>query len=213
MSIRKMIALHPKVEGHVNQPLGDAAHHLMYCARMCLSCADADLAEEVDMTQCIRACLDCADVCEATGSWRSAAPAPTTRCCAKCSKSAPGFATPARPSANAMTSSIAASVRRCAANAPRTAAMQRPASARGSRLSPIFPCLDDLLYDHVALQPRQMIDEQHAIEVVDLVLQADRHQPVERAFLRRAMLVLPAGRTTSAARLGILLGDRQAALV
>ena len=67
MSIRKMIALHPSVEGHVNQPLGDAAHHLMYCARMCLSCADADLAEEMDMTQCIRACLDCADVCEATG--------------------------------------------------------------------------------------------------------------------------------------------------
>ena len=66
MSIRKMIALHPDVHGHVNQPLGDAAHHLMYCARMCLSCADACAAEKMDMTQCIRLCLDCADTCDAT---------------------------------------------------------------------------------------------------------------------------------------------------
>src|SRR5438309_1153635 len=41
MSIRKMISLHPDVHGHVNQPLGDAVHHAMYCAKMCLSCADA----------------------------------------------------------------------------------------------------------------------------------------------------------------------------
>ena len=67
MSIRKMIALHPDVHGHTNQPLGDAAHHLMYCARMCASCADACSAEQGDMTQCIRACLDCSDVCEAAG--------------------------------------------------------------------------------------------------------------------------------------------------
>jgi len=45
MSIRKMIALHPDAAGHVNQPLADAAHHLMYCARMCLSCADSCAAE------------------------------------------------------------------------------------------------------------------------------------------------------------------------
>jgi Domain of Unknown Function (DUF326) len=67
MSIRKMIALHPDVAGHVNQPLGDAAHHLMYCSRMCLSCADACAAEKMDMRQCIRTCLDCSDICEATG--------------------------------------------------------------------------------------------------------------------------------------------------
>ena len=65
MSIRKMIALHPQAQGHVNQPLGDAVHHAMYCAKMCLSCADACGAEPMDMTQCIRSCLDCADVCEA----------------------------------------------------------------------------------------------------------------------------------------------------
>jgi hypothetical protein len=67
MSIRKMIGLHPDVEGHVNQPLADAAHHLMYCARMCVSCADACTAEPEDRHQCVRSCLDCADVCEAAG--------------------------------------------------------------------------------------------------------------------------------------------------
>jgi len=66
MSIRKMISLHPSTQGHVNQPLGDAVHHAMYCAKMCLSCADACAAETMDMAQCIRACSDCADVCEAT---------------------------------------------------------------------------------------------------------------------------------------------------
>jgi hypothetical protein len=65
MSIRKMIALHPDVHGHVNQPLGDAVHHAMYCAKMCLSCADACAAEDMDMRQCIRRCLDCADICNA----------------------------------------------------------------------------------------------------------------------------------------------------
>jgi hypothetical protein len=66
MSIRKMIALHPNVQGRVNQPLGDAVHHAMYCAKMCLSCADACAAEKMDLKQCIRVCSDCADVCEAT---------------------------------------------------------------------------------------------------------------------------------------------------
>jgi hypothetical protein len=66
MSIRKMIALHPNVAAHVNQSLGDAVHHLMYCAKMCRSCADACVAEAVDMDQCIRLCLDCADICDAT---------------------------------------------------------------------------------------------------------------------------------------------------
>jgi hypothetical protein len=68
MSIRKMIALHPDVRGHVNQPLGDAVHHAMYCAKMSLSCADACSAEEMDMVQCIRACLDCAAVCDTTAT-------------------------------------------------------------------------------------------------------------------------------------------------
>jgi hypothetical protein len=66
MSIRKMIALHPASQGHVNQPLGDAVHHAMYAAKMCLSCADACMSEAMDMSQCVRVCMDCADVCDAT---------------------------------------------------------------------------------------------------------------------------------------------------
>lgn len=67
MSIRKMISLHPAEQAHHNQPLADAVHHLMYCAKMCLGCADSCLAERGhDMTQCIRLCLDCSDICEAT---------------------------------------------------------------------------------------------------------------------------------------------------
>ena len=58
MSIRKMISLHPASKKTVNQALGDAVHHLMYCSKMCLSCADACMAEQMDMTQCIRLCLD-----------------------------------------------------------------------------------------------------------------------------------------------------------
>ena len=64
MSIRKMISLHPKASG--NPALGDAVHHLMYCAKMCASCADACMAEKMDMAQSIRLCLDCSDICEAT---------------------------------------------------------------------------------------------------------------------------------------------------
>ena len=65
MSIRKMISLHPGAKP--NTVLGDAAHHLMYSAKMTASCADACMAEEMDMTQCVRMCLDASDVCEATG--------------------------------------------------------------------------------------------------------------------------------------------------
>ena len=68
MSIRKMIALHPDVHGRVNQPLTDAVHHAMYCAKMCLSCADACSAEVVDMVQCVRLCVDCADICDAAAN-------------------------------------------------------------------------------------------------------------------------------------------------
>ena len=71
MSIRKMISLHPKANG--NQALGDAVHHLMYCAKMCASCADASMAATMDMVQCIRLCLDCSDICDANPTDRSRA--------------------------------------------------------------------------------------------------------------------------------------------
>ena len=64
MSIRKMIALHPN-GGDGDGPLATVAHHAMFCAAMCTSCADACSAEDGDMRQCIRLCLDCSDVCAA----------------------------------------------------------------------------------------------------------------------------------------------------
>jgi len=66
MSLEKMISLHPDVHGDVNEALALAARHTMLCALMCTSCADACLAEEMDMRQCIRTCTDCADICAAT---------------------------------------------------------------------------------------------------------------------------------------------------
>ncbi len=66
MSIHEMISRHPDVAGNPNEALAAAARHAMFCALMCTSCADACVAEEMDMAQCIRSCLDCADVCTAT---------------------------------------------------------------------------------------------------------------------------------------------------
>jgi len=66
MSLEKMISLHPKVAGQSTEALALAARHAMLCSLFCTSCADACLAEEMDMTQCIRMCLDCADICGAT---------------------------------------------------------------------------------------------------------------------------------------------------
>lgn len=66
MSIHEMIARHPDVAGNLNEPLATAARHAMFCALMCTSCADACVAEEMDMRQCVRTCLDCADICAAT---------------------------------------------------------------------------------------------------------------------------------------------------
>ena len=67
MSIEKMIAEHPHVAPSTNnESLGLAVKHAMYCAAICNSCADACVAETMDMSQCIRLCSDCADVCEAT---------------------------------------------------------------------------------------------------------------------------------------------------
>lgn len=66
MSIEKMISEHPQVGSSYNPTLGLAVKHAMYCSAICNSCADACLAEAMDMDQCIRTCLDCSDVCLAT---------------------------------------------------------------------------------------------------------------------------------------------------
>jgi hypothetical protein len=65
MSLDKMIAAHPQVE-NVTAEIVLAARHAMLCSLFCTSCADACVAEDMDMQQCIRNCLDCADVCAAT---------------------------------------------------------------------------------------------------------------------------------------------------
>ncbi|WP_333573546.1 four-helix bundle copper-binding protein [Sphingomonas sp.] len=66
MSLEKMIALHPDVGADPNEALAKAARHAMLCALMCTSCADACIAEAMNMRQCVRTCLDCADICAAT---------------------------------------------------------------------------------------------------------------------------------------------------
>lgn len=65
MSLPKMIAAHPQVDD-VTEELVLAARHAMLCSLFCTSCADACVAEDMDMQQCIRNCLDCADICAAT---------------------------------------------------------------------------------------------------------------------------------------------------
>lgn len=65
MSLSSMISFHPDVRGDVNEQLVTAARHAMLCSLFCTSCADACLAEPMDMCACIRACSDCADVCAA----------------------------------------------------------------------------------------------------------------------------------------------------
>ena len=65
MSLPKMIAAHPQVDDETEE-LVLAARHAMLCSLFCTSCADADGAEDMDMTQCVRTCMDCADICAAT---------------------------------------------------------------------------------------------------------------------------------------------------
>jgi hypothetical protein len=65
MSLQEMISRHPQVDDKTEE-LVLAARHAMLCSLFCTSCADACVAEEMDMAQCIRTCLDCADVCAAT---------------------------------------------------------------------------------------------------------------------------------------------------
>ena len=65
MSLQQMIENHPQVDDQTEE-LVLAARHAMLCSLFCTSCADACIAEDMDMAQCIRNCLDCADICAAT---------------------------------------------------------------------------------------------------------------------------------------------------
>lgn len=66
MSIEAMISEHPQVGSDYNESPGLAVRRAMLCSAICNSCADACMAEPMDMSQCVRMCLDCSDVCAAT---------------------------------------------------------------------------------------------------------------------------------------------------
>lgn len=66
MSLDLMIQSHPDVGDDFNADIAQAARHASLCDLFCTSCADACIAEEMDMRQCIRTCLDCADICGVT---------------------------------------------------------------------------------------------------------------------------------------------------
>ena len=66
MSIEQMLSEHPHVKPESdNASLRQAVRELMIGAAVCNSCADACVAEPMDMRQCVRLCMDCADVCTA----------------------------------------------------------------------------------------------------------------------------------------------------
>lgn len=87
MSIELMISEHPLVGAGYNATLGHAVRSAIDCAAICASCADACLAEEMDMSQCIRTCLDCADICaEECAKHRTAHCARCAQICKECSQ-------------------------------------------------------------------------------------------------------------------------------
>jgi hypothetical protein len=70
MQVREMLRTHPDVKGGINDALVRCIEECYDRAQMCVSCADACLAEDMvqELTQCIRLNLDCADVCTTTGA-------------------------------------------------------------------------------------------------------------------------------------------------
>jgi hypothetical protein len=68
MTIRDMLAAHPRPSPLDRDLLLRCIEDCIDCAATCTSCADADLAEPdvQEMVRCVRLCLDCADTCEAT---------------------------------------------------------------------------------------------------------------------------------------------------
>lgn len=62
MSIEAMISEHPQVGAGYNETLGHAIKDTIDCAAICNSCADACVAEPMNMRQC----MDCADICTIT---------------------------------------------------------------------------------------------------------------------------------------------------
>src|SRR3546814_6966417 len=57
--------------------------------------------------------------------------------------------------------------------------------------------LRELLQHHLALQPRQMVDEEDALQMVVLVLDARRHQPGHAFLMMLAVGILPVDRKST----------------
>ena len=70
MMTQQMIKAHPNVHGDLSEPLVKCIEECFECKQICISCADACLAEDSvnELKQCIRLNLDCADVCDSTGA-------------------------------------------------------------------------------------------------------------------------------------------------
>jgi hypothetical protein len=70
MNAEQMISTHPEVRGNVSRLLVQCSEQCFACYQICISCADACVAEEAvqKLRQCIRLDLDCADICAATGA-------------------------------------------------------------------------------------------------------------------------------------------------
>lgn len=68
-AINEMLSTHPQKPTHHFDLIAETIAACYECAQVCVTCADACLAEEqvADLRQCIRLDLDCADICNATG--------------------------------------------------------------------------------------------------------------------------------------------------
>jgi hypothetical protein len=69
MTVREIIATHPRPTSLDRDALLRCIDECFDCAATCTSCADACLGEPdvQEMVRCVRRCLDCADACDATG--------------------------------------------------------------------------------------------------------------------------------------------------
>ncbi|HEY3208099.1 MAG TPA: four-helix bundle copper-binding protein [Gaiellaceae bacterium] len=69
MTVREVIASHPRPASLDRDVLLRCIDECFDCAATCTSCADACLGEPdvTELVRCVRLCLDCADACDTTG--------------------------------------------------------------------------------------------------------------------------------------------------
>src|SRR3546814_19186073 len=85
-------------------------------------------------------------------------------------------------------------------------------SGAGQRL--LFLQLGELAQNYVALQGGEMVDEQNAVEMIDLVLEAGREQPLGLDLLSPVVLVaIPDAGARRAFHFRIVIGQRKAAFL